>query len=542
MKIIKITESQNKRIFKEGFEKILLREYMAVWRNDAVTQLAHQIANDFAPLNMKTNINRNKNFKAKYSLYLGNTEIPITVIYTINGEGWCGVYHRNAKDIVLNLGGRITARNVLSGLYHEITHAIDAKNEEQLKQKVGYYYGENYISLSRVRSTTCEIVNNILYRLWTFTERNAYQSHSLFGIDYCKGYLNDILRDIQYLETHTNKNEDIIFNELRDRLSKKWESNGYSYKGNKRVLNSNWKAFKRFFIKKSYALFEKFSKKLLNNAYKAQEDGLVVTLEPNENSEVFKAFKKENDSIEAKKLEREREIEELRQIRIKKSAVFLKKFYSREDETLEGLFTEIVENLCDEKYDEKTCCQTEPDEKVKRDCAFYYYESCYFSNEKLGITKSKHGYNLDYYLVFNGSNNSQFAIKDSGGKLEPNKCQYEISIYSRDFNEIMIDIISKSIVYELKGSLYDIWYNKKIMFNEINRRKSEIILLLKKLLHELYGYVFKKEYTLSLKLKDREVNLSAPSKEELAVKLRNEFPKWSDAVINNWINKASENG
>jgi hypothetical protein len=80
------------------------------------------------------------------------------------------------------------------------------------------------------------------------------------------------------------------------------------------------------------------------------------------------------------------------------------------------------------------------------------------------------------------------------------------------------------------------------MFNEINRRKSEIILLLKKLLHELYGYVFKKEYTLSLKLKDREVNLSAPSKEELAVKLRNEFPKWSDAVINNWINKASENG
>ena len=67
MKIIKINESQNKRIFKEGFEKVLLREYMAVWRNDAVTQLAHQIANDFAPLNMKTNINRNKIFKAKYS-------------------------------------------------------------------------------------------------------------------------------------------------------------------------------------------------------------------------------------------------------------------------------------------------------------------------------------------------------------------------------------------------------------------------------------------------------------------------------------------
>jgi hypothetical protein len=521
-----------KNIIKEEVDKFLLKEYMAVWRNDAVTQLAHQIANDFAPLNMKTNINRDKNFKAKYSLYLGDTEIPIMVIYTINGEGWRGVYHRNAKDIVLNLGGRITARNVLSGLYHEITHAIDARNEEQLKQKVGYYYGENYISLTRVRSTTCEIVNSILYRLWTFTERNAYQSHSLFGIDYCKDYLNDILRDIQYLETHTNKNEDIIFNELRDRLSKKWESNGYSYKGNKRALNSNWKAFKRFFIKKSYALFEKFSKKLLNNAYKAQEDGLVVTLEPNENSEVFKAFKKENDSIEAKKLEREREREQLRQIRIKKSAVFLKELSSYEDEVLEDFFTKMVQNLCEEKYSEKACCQTEPDEKVKRNCAFNYYESCYFSNEKLGITKNKHGYNLDFYLVFNGSNDSQFAIEDYNEK-------YEIDIYSKDFNEIMIDIISKSIVYELKGSLYDIWYNKKIMFNEINRRKSEIILLLKKLLHELYGYVFKKEYTLSLKLKDREVNLSAPSREELAVKLRNEFPKWNDAVINNWVNKAS---
>jgi hypothetical protein len=45
-----------------------------------------------------------------------------------------------------------------------------------------------------------------------------------------------------------------------------------------------------------------------------------------------------------------------------------------------------------------------------------------------------------------------------------------------------------------------------------------------------------------LRLKDREVNLSAPSREELAVKLRDEFPKWSDAVINNWVNKASENG
>jgi hypothetical protein len=170
---------------------------MAVWRNDAVTQLAHQIANDFAPLNMKTNINRDKKFKAKYSLYLGDTEIPITVIYTINGEGWNGIYYSSVKNIVLNLGGRITARNVLSGLYHEITHAIDARNEEQLKRKVGYHYGRNFIQLTRVRSTTCDVVNNILYRLWTFTERNAYQSHALFGVKYCQNFLDSLLGDIQ---------------------------------------------------------------------------------------------------------------------------------------------------------------------------------------------------------------------------------------------------------------------------------------------------------------------------------------------------------
>ena len=526
-----------KSIIKEEIDKFLLKEYMAVWRNDAVTQLAHQIANDFAPLNMKTNIKRDKKFKAKYSLYLGDTEIPITVIYTINGEGWRGVYHNNAKDIVLNLGGRITARNVLSGLYHEITHAIDARNEEQLKQKIGYHYGENYISLTRVKSKTCEIVNNILYRLWTFTERNAYQSHSLFGIDYCKDYLNDILRDIQYLETHTNKNEDIIFNELRDRLSKKWELNGYSYKGNKRVLNSNWKAFKRFFIKKSYALFEKFSKKLLNNAYKAQEDGLVVTLEPNENSEVFKAFKKENDSIEAKRMEQEKEKEQLRQIRLKKAALFLKEFMSYEDEEIEKNFNSFMEDVAKEHYSEKAYCDGEVDKGIFMRMAYKYYDYCNFYSpySKLSIIHSKSGYNLDYYLVIKDSNDKQYAISDDNGN-------YKIRIFSQQINNIILDEISKSVVYKKCNSGYDLYYDKEKMINNINARKNEIISEIKKSLHELYSLAIKNEYTLSLRLKDREVNLSAPSREELAVKLRNEFPKWSDAVINNWVNKASENG
>ena len=524
-----------KAVIREEIDRFLIREYMAVWRDDAITQLAHQIANDFAPLNMKTDIKGNKKFKANYSLYLGEKEIPITVIYTIDGNGWHGTYYRNSKDIVLNLGGKITASNVLSGLYHEITHAIDARNEELLKRKVGYHYGENFISLSRVRSTTCDVVNNILYRLWSATERNAYQSHALFGINYCQSFLDEIMGNIQYLETHTNKHEDLIFNELRNRLSRKWNEGDYSYKGNKRALNSNWKSFKRFFIKRSYALFEKFSKKLINNAYKAQEDGLIVTLEPNENSEIFKAFKIENDYVETKKIEREQKKEQLRQLRIRNSAAFLKEFSSHEDETLESLFAEIVQNLCKDRYGEEACCQTEPDEEIKRNRAFKYYEYCFFYNKELSIMKTKYSYNLDYYLVFNGGNNSQFAIQDYKG-------EYEITIYSKDFNEKMIDIISKSIIYELKGSLYEIRYDKEMMFNEINRRKNEIISLLKQLLHELYSYVIKKEYTLSLKLKDREVNLSAPSREELAVKLRNEFPKWSDAVINNWVNKASENG
>jgi len=59
-------------------------------------------------------------------------------------------------------------------------------------------------------------------------------------------------------------------------------------------------------------------------------------------------------------------------------------------------------------------------------------------------------------------------------------------------------------------------------------------------LHELYSFVIKKSYSLTIKLKDRNVNLSAPSREELAEKLRNEFPKWGDSVINNWVSKATE--
>jgi len=534
MKIIKINESQNKRLFKEGFEKVLLREYMAVWRDDAITELAKQIANDFAPLNMKTKIDRNKLFKAKYNLYLGSKEIPIVVTYTIDGDGWDGVYHGSKKDIVLNLYGKITASNVLTGLYHEITHALDHDLEDKINKRIGYYYGNNYIRLKGRRSETCEAINVILYKLWAFTERNAYQSHALYGVKYCQSYINELKDEIDYLATHTNKNEDVIFNDLKNKFASKWDRDGYSYVGNKRMLNSNWKAFKRFFIKKSYALLKKFGKKLINNAYKAQEEGLVVQLTPNENSDIFNSFKKENDKVEDKIRKYNEKKELLRQARIEKVVPYLKDFSSREDETLEILFTEIVQNICEDRYGEKARYESEPDEEAKRNRAYYYYEYCYFHTEELDIIKTKHSYNLDYYLVFNGSNDSQFAISDYNGK-------YVIDIYSKDFNKIMIEVISNSIIYEFNGSFYRLGYDKKIMFSEINRRKHEIISLLKKLLHELYSFVIKKEYTLSLKLKDREVNLSAPSREELAVKLRNEFPKWNDTVINNWVNKATEN-
>ena len=518
-----------KKIINEEVDKFLLMEYMAVWRDDAITQLSTKIANDFAPLNMKTHINRNKEFKAKYSLFLGNKEIPILVTYKIDddGVGWNGVYHSSEKDIVLHLYGKITAEKVLSGLYHEITHALDAIMEERLGKKIGFHYGESYIGLIGVRSTTCDVVNNILYRLWTFTERNAYQSHAIFGINFCQSYIKELKEDIDYLATHTNKNEDIIFNELRNRLSK-----------NKRLGRSNWKAFKRHFIKKSYALLEKFSNKLINNAYKAQQDGLVVTLEPNENSEIFTQFKKENDSVERKREKARQEQERRYNERLNNAADILKEFMTIEDAEVENAFGGVIEGIKKGTFENEHGFFIDNSMPTPSEIAVVAEDFCrdlnIYSNGHLELLSRCNvgGYNKNYFLIFEDDDNA-FIIGDrifSHGELN-----YEIRIYSYTIVRLLTRIASNCYINENGLIKFDV--NK--MANEVMRRKEEFISVIKNSLNALYNLLIKHEYTLTIKLRDREVNLAAPTQDELAMKLRNEFPKWNDSVINNWVSKAT---
>ena len=517
-----------RKIINEEIERFLLKEYMAVWRDDAITQLSIQIANDFAPLNMQTNINRDKVFKANYSLFLGDKEIPILVTYKIRRDGtiWNGAYHGLSKDIVLHLYGKITASNVLSGLYHEITHALDADREEKLKKKIGYYFGKSFILLN-VRSATCDVVNRILYRLWTFTERNAYQSQALFGIKFCQSYINELKEDIDYLTTHTNKNEDIIFNYLKEKLAK-----------NSRLKYANWKTFKRFFIKKSYALLENFSKKLINNAYKAKEEGLVVTLEPNENSEIFAKFKKENDSVEKKIMKAKEEQQHRYEARVNNAIAFLKQFMTVEDEEIEKAFQGILYGIerKNSAWDENKFCIGNDKNPTSDDLIRYASSFCHdllFDNEGILCIRSRiYGYNKNYYLIFEDDNGNNFVIEDY------NK-HYGMFIYSNNVMQELAKIAANCIIIDSKGSFYDCEYNIEKMVNEVTARKENFISMIKDALNSLYGLLIKHEYTLTIKLKDREVNLSAPTQGELVMKLRNEFPKWSDSVINNWVSKAT---
>jgi len=512
---------QLKNVINEELDKFLLREYMAVWRDDAITKLSIQIANDFAPLNMKTNINRNKEFNAKYNLFIGNKELPIFVTYKIDGTGWNGVYHSSKKDIVLHLYGKITASKVLSGLYHEITHALDARMEEKLGRDIGYHYGENYIRLN-VKSATCDVVNNILYRLWTFTERNAYQSEALFGINFCQSYIKELEEDIHYLETHVNKNEDIIFNELKERLAR-----------SNRLAHSNWMAFKRYFIRKSYALLEKFSTKLINNAYKAQQDGLVVTLEPNENSEIFTKFKKENDAVENKLMKARQEQERIYNARVNNATAFLKQFMLVENEEIEKAFNSILEGFKrgSYEYDNGATFDNTPAFGEITVLSKQYCQDLLFSNnDLLEIIPRLGGYNKNYFLIFEDDNGNTFVIDDCRN--------YQIRINSPIITRILSNIVAKCAVYENTNTFCTVTFNKEKILNELMSKKEEIISTVKNVLSNLYDLLIKHEYTLSIKLKDREVNLSAPTQDELAMKLRNEFPKWSDSVINNWASKA----
>ena len=520
---------QIKNIIREEIDKFLLMEYMAVWRDDAITQLSIKIANDFAPLNMKTHINPDKEFKANYSLFLGNDEIPILVTYKIYSDGtdWNGTYKGSERRIILHLYGRITAEKVLSGLYHEITHALDARLERTLEKNIGYHFGSNYIRLNGRRSATCEAVNNILYRLWTFTERNAYQSHSMFGIKFCQTYINELKDDIDYLATHTNKNEDVIFNDLKNELSR-----------SNRLKNSNWKTFKRHFIKKSYDLLDKFSRKLINNAYKAQQDGLVVTLEPNENSDIFQQFKKENDSVEMKRQKAREERQRMYDERVNNAAAILKEFMAIEDTEVESAFGGIVEGVKNGTFENEhgVFIKNTP---TPGEIAVVAKDFCrelnfYVNGGHLELLSRCNvgGYNKDYFLIFEDDDNT-FIIGDKffvRGKLN-----YEIRIYSFTIIKLLTRIASNCYTNENGLIKFDV--NK--MANEIVRTKGEFISAIKNSLNSLYNLLIKHEYTLTIKLKDREVNLSAPTQDELAMKLRNEFPKWNDSVINNWISKAT---
>ena len=282
-------------ILREEVDRFILREYMSVWRNAEIGRLANEIASYFIPLSRKDRdmVSPGRVFTKEYSLDIDGIVIPVVVNYRFdkNGYSWKGTYYRGGRYITVNLFGNITVRDIYNALYHEVTHEFDRSIEDDLGDRIGYIFGDDYIK-DVIDPNIKKCLNEILYRLWSATERNAYRAQAVEGIDYCERYLGGLKYMIDYLASHESEQDEFIYSRLRDVLSSARGDryNGEYYGGNKRRLSSSWRSFKRSFIKKSYALLAKFSKKLLSAARAAESGGLVPNAEYGENTNVNHDF------------------------------------------------------------------------------------------------------------------------------------------------------------------------------------------------------------------------------------------------------------
>ena len=228
---------------------------------------------------------------------------------------------------------------------------------------------------------------------------------------------------------------------------------------------------------------EKFSRKLINNAYKAQQDGLVVTLEPNENSDIFQQFKKENDSVEKKRQKAREERQRIYDERVNNAAAILKEFMTIEDTEVENAFGGIVEGVKKGTFENEhgvfinnTPTLGEIAVVAKDFCRELNF---YMNGGHLELLSRCNvgGYNKNYFLIFEDDDNT-FIIGDKifvSGKLN-----YEIRIYSFTIIKLLTRIASNCSINENGLIKFDV--NK--MANEIVRTKGEFISAIKNSLNK----------------------------------------------------------
>lgn len=136
-----------------------------------------------------------------------------------------------------------TFRNVV---FHELTHLLD---NQHYRNETGFYHWGLYNDL---RGNTNNPIANIIYRLWTPTERNAYTTYAYSkNLDFLNDYIKTLEKQINLLDQQPLNYAKPPFwlHVAKILLNKKYNN------------TEQWVLAKDNFVKKSRMLLDRFKKK-----------------------------------------------------------------------------------------------------------------------------------------------------------------------------------------------------------------------------------------------------------------------------------------
>lgn len=132
-------------------------------------------------------------------------------------------------------------------MLHEMTHHFDNKRGRLGDEEKGARYLLNYVLDSNT------MIGNILYRLWSETERNAYSTKVLYGgPEKYKDYIEVLRKQIDSIESYDKVNDNIIHI---------WQRVGAKLFADKIKPNTPWQTIRDMFVKKSRWFLQKFEEK-----------------------------------------------------------------------------------------------------------------------------------------------------------------------------------------------------------------------------------------------------------------------------------------
>ena len=246
--LITITESKLKSIIKKS-----IQETLEVWKDNELDKLVQDIIAYFKyhkkEILKEMPYNENNPYHVNNFVYKG-IEVKVFVFYSEKRKTYGEYVDNLSGDKHINMFFNITEiedkKVVYNMISHELTHFMDYKrNYDTDSQSKGYLADVEYDRGYK------DVIENIIYRLWNTTERNAYTA-TVVDYDYFKDYVKRLKDNIEFINDKANPDNVEL---------ERWQSIAKRLFPSYVKPNTPWEKYKNIFIKKSQFLLNKFYKK-----------------------------------------------------------------------------------------------------------------------------------------------------------------------------------------------------------------------------------------------------------------------------------------